>query len=344
MNTRLSFIYLLLACFAAVDMPAKAQQPVPNIIFETDMGNDVDDALALDMIYKYMDRGQVNLLAVTSNKQSKYSTAYIHLMNHWYGYPKIPIGKVIYGADSEDDAKKYAEHVCLMKDGKGNPLFRRPKFNYDAVPDAVRLYRRILSRQPDSSVTIVSVGFSTNIARLLKTEPDQYSPLTGKELVAKKVKLLSVMAGSFGAKKPLAEYNVVKDIPAARLVANEWPTPIVYAPFEIGIMVKYPAASIENDFKWAAHHPVVEAYKYYLPMPYDRPTWDLLALLYVVENAPDYFDISQPGRMTVDDKGFTTYTADPAANRTYLTVTEEQAATILNRFTAIITARPGKLK
>lgn len=341
-NRRLRFIYLLLICFVAA-LPATAQQKIPKIIFETDIGNDVDDALALDMIYKYMDRGQVDLLAVTSNKQSNYSTEYVHLMNHWYGYPKIPIGKVIYGADSEDDAKKYAEYVCLMKDEKGKPLFSRPKFRYDAVPDAVQLYRRILSRQEDTSVTIISVGFSTNIARLLQTGPDQYSPLTGRELVAKKVKLLSVMAGSFGD-KPVREYNVVKDIPAARIVAEKWPTPIVYAPFETGIKVLYPAKSIENDFNWAPHHPVVEAYKYYLPMPYDRPTWDLLSLLYVVENSPRYFGISKWGAVKVEDNGLTTFTAGPGGNRAYLTVSNEQAATILSRFIEIITAKPKNIK
>lgn len=342
-NRRLRFVYVLLICFAAPGLPARAQQTIPNIIFETDIGNDVDDALALDMIYKYMDRGQVNLLAVTSNKQSNYSTEYVHLMNHWYGYPKIPIGKVIYGADSEDDAKKYAEYVCLMKDEKGKPLFRRPKFRYATIPDAVQLYRRILSRQEDTSVTIISVGFSTNIARLLQTGPDQYSPLTGRELVAKKVKLLSVMAGSFG-EKPVREYNVVKDIPAARIVAEKWPTPIVYAPFEIGIKVLYPAKSIESDFQWAPHHPVVEAYKYYLPMPYDRPTWDLLSLLYVVENSPRYFGISTWGTIKVEDNGLTTFTVSPGGNRAYLTVSNEQAATILSRFIEIITAKPGKVK
>jgi inosine-uridine nucleoside N-ribohydrolase len=341
---RLNLFFLFLTCFGLCGSSAIAQKNVPNIIFETDMGNDVDDALALDMIYKYLDRGQVNLLAVNSNKQSKYSTEYIHLMNYWYGYPKIPIGKVIYGADSENDAKKYAEHVCLMKNEQGRPLFSRPKFNYDAIPDAVKLYRRILAKQPDTSVTIISVGFSTNIARLLQTEPDSYSSLSGKELVAKKVKLLSVMAGSFGEIKPVREYNIVKDIPAAKLVAEQWPTPIVYAPFEIGIEVQYPGKSIENDFKWAPHHPVVEAYKYYLPMPYDRPTWDLLALLYVMENSPKYFGMSPWGMVKIDEKGSSSFTPDPYGRRAYLTVSKDQAKTILNRFIEVITTKPAKLK
>lgn len=340
---RPKLFYTLLLCSLAFLPPAMAQKQIPNIIFETDMGNDVDDALALDMFYKYLDKGAIKLLAISSNKQSKYSTEYIHLMNHWYGYPKIPFGKVIYGADSENDAKKYAEHVCLMKDNQGKPLFKRPAFDYAAVPDAVQLYRETLAKQPDNSVTIVSVGFSTNIARLLQTEPDRYSPLPGKELVAKKVKLLSVMAGSFG-EKPIREYNVIKDIPAAKLVFEQWPTPIVFAPFEIGISVLYPAKSIENDFKWTTHHPVVEAYKNYLPMPYDRPTWDLLSLLYVVENDPKYFGSSGQGKVTVDDRGFTTFSPEANGNRSYLTVSKEQAGAILARFIELITAKPKKLQ
>jgi inosine-uridine nucleoside N-ribohydrolase len=333
----------LFVCFLLCGIVARSQQRIPHIIFETDIGNDVDDALALDMIYKYLDRREISLLAVCSNKQSRYSPEYIHLMNHWYGYPKIPIGKVTNGADSEGDAKKYAEHVCLLKDSAGKPLFKRPAFDIEAVPDAVQLYRSILAKQKDSSVTIVSVGFSTNIARLLQSAPDKYAALSGKELIAKKVKLLAVMAGSFG-EKPLPEYNVVKDIPAAKLIANEWPTPIVYAPFEIGLAVLYPATSIENDFQWVKYHPVVEAYKYYLKMPYNRPAWDLLALLYVVENSPRYFGMSEWGSVTVDDKGFTKFTTGAGGNRAYLTVTKEQAGTILNRFIQLITAKPKHMQ
>ncbi len=345
MNRILSvkIFYYLLICNIGCWLPAIAQQNVPRIIFETDMGNDVDDALALDMIYKYLDKDQIDLLAITSNKNSKYSTEYIHLMNYWYGYPKIPIGKVIYGADSENDAKKYAEYVCLLKDEKGKPLFSRPKFNYDAVPDAVELYRKILSKQDDTSVTIVSVGVSTNIARLLQSEPDKYSSLPGKELVKKKVRLLSVMAGSFG-ENPVKEYNVIRDIPATKLVAEQWPTPIVFAPFEIGIKVLYPATSIENDFKWTQHHPVAEAYKYYLKMPYDRPCWDLLSLLYVVENPAKYFGMSEWGNVKVDETGMTQFTPDQNGNRAYLTVSTEQAKTILNRFIELITAKPQRIK
>jgi inosine-uridine nucleoside N-ribohydrolase len=320
----------------------KGADPV-KLIFETDMGNDVDDAMALDMIYKYLDSNKVDVLAIMSNKNSTYSTEYIHLMNHWYGYPDIPIGKVINGIDSENDARKYAEFVSLQKDEHGKDLFKRPAFDYESVPEAVKFYRKILSSQPDSSVTIVSVCFSTNIIRLLTSLPDSFSPLTGKELVQKKVKLLSMMAGSFGDNK-IAEYNVVKDIPAAQKIADEWPTPIVFTPFEAGIAVKYPATSIVEDFKWTQHHPVVEAYKHYLDMPYDRPTWDLIALLYVMEKSSGYFTESSSGKVSVDDKGYTAFQPDSSQHHRYLELDSIQAENVKRHFIEIISRPPLKYK
>lgn len=328
----------LMACSSHKEVVSETET-VPTIIFETDIGNDIDDALALDMIYKYLDEGKINLLAICSNKESKYSTEYIHLMNHWYGYPNIPIGKVVNGIDCENDARKYAEYTSLLKDSLGNELFPRPQYKHDEIPEAVSLYRKILSTQKDSSVTIVSVGFSTNIVRLLQSAPDEYSKLTGKELVAQKVKLLSIMAGSFGENK-IPEYNVMKDIPSAQVIAEEWPTPVVFTPYEAGIAVEYPAESIENDFAWAKHHPLVEAYKHYLDMPYCRPTWDLISLLYVVENSPEYFTQSQWGTIKVDDKGYTNFAPDEKGNRAYLELSPQQAEKTKKRFVEVVTKAP----
>src|SRR5690625_7325019 len=58
---------------------------------------------------------------------------------------------------------------------------------------------------PDSSVTIVTVGFMSNLAELLKSRPDRYSPLSGRELVGKKVKQYVAMAGMFPQGR---EFNV----------------------------------------------------------------------------------------------------------------------------------------
>lgn len=38
------------------------------VIFDTDMGNDVDDALALAMLYRYSDEGKAKVLGIMVNK------------------------------------------------------------------------------------------------------------------------------------------------------------------------------------------------------------------------------------------------------------------------------------
>ncbi|WP_339924810.1 nucleoside hydrolase [uncultured Cyclobacterium sp.] len=308
------------------------------VIFETDMGNDVDDALALDMLYKYADQNKMEILAITVNKNNKYAPLFIDLMNSWYGYPDIPIGAVTNGAYSGDDGSNYAQTTWEYQvDGKR--AFPGGATEGTQFPEAVDLYREVLSQQPKNSVTIVSVGFSTNLARLLDSPSDNFSELTGKDLVNEKVKLLSVMAGSFD-ENSMQEFNVKIDIKAAQKVFEEWPTQIVASPFELGYQIKYPASSIEKDFTWATPHPLVVAYENYLEMPYDRPTWDLTSMIYVLEGGSEFFTSSKNGQISVDDEGYTSFVETPDGKLQYLKVFAEQAAVLKREFIEIITTKP----
>lgn len=308
-----------------------------NIIFETDMGNDVDDAMAIDMLYKYNRQGRINLMAVMLNKEGEFPPRYIDLLNTWYGQRRIPIGLSPRSDKSLVGGANYTQIVCEMQDGKGKPLYRRSIRDYGKLLPAVTLYRKLLSKAEDASVTIVSVGFSTNLALLLDTKADEYSPLTGRELVAKKVSRLVTMAGHIENPK-YAEYNVVNDVAACQRVFAEWPTPIYMSPFELGYQIRFPARSIENDFMWTKHHPIVDSYKVYLKKMEDRPTWDLTAVLYAIDPR-QFFNISPAGRIIVTDEGFTHYTQDASGRHFYLSVTPEQAKAILAYFVAMVTAK-----
>lgn len=337
---RLLFIILIVPLVLISGCSDKHQDDRLKVIFETDIGNDIDDALALDMLYKYVQQGEIDLLAVMLNKCAPAPAEYMDIMNTWYGYPELPVGVVRNGSD--DAWGQYAQDLVDLESKDGAPMFARSHSGYENLPDAHILYRQILAKQPDHSVVIATVGFSTNLARLLDTPADEYSPLTGKELVAKKVKFLSAMAGNISELEH-HEYNVVKDLPAAIKVFAEWPTEIVVSPFEVGRAIKYPGESIENDFTWAPKHPMVEAYKAYLPMPYDRPTWDLTSVLYAVEG-DSWFSVSEPGRIHIDEVGSSTFTPCEDGNMRYLMVDDAQSAAILQRFKDIITQKPAALK
>lgn len=305
------------------------------IIFDTDMGNDVDDALALDMLFKYQEEGAIDLLGIASSKPEEGSMEYLDILTTFYGHPDTPLGRVVGGGRNEENTN-YALAVAAMTDSLGNPLYKRSHSEDGFIVPAVEMYRKILASRPDTSVTIVAVGFSTNLSQLLDSGADEYSELSGRELVSKKVKHLVMMAGHMSDPN-FTEYNIYNDRPAAQKVFAEWPTPLVTSPFEVGEHILYPGESIENDFTEYEHHPMVDGYRAYLPMPYDRSTWDLTSVLYAVEGDGDYFGVSDPGEIVVSDGSITTYTPVSGGTRYYLTVTPEQRSRVLDRFKALIT-------
>lgn len=327
----------VIVCLLFFSAPSAFAEPV-RLIFDTDMGNDIDDALALGVIHALQSRGECELLAVTLSKDNRYSAPFCDLVNTFYGRGDIPIGAVRKGATPEDSA--YIKEPSLAEDG-GQQRYPHDLRDGADAPEAVALLRKTLASQPDGSVVIVVVGFSTNLARLLESQPDSASPLPGVELVAKKCRLLSMMAGMFTAEGRHKEYNVFIDLPAAKKVFADWPTEIVVSGFEIGRAIKYPAISIERDFNYVPHHPLKEAYGLYRKMPYDRETWDLTSVLYAVRPDRGYFGLSEFGKVSVDDAQVTQFAAGQGRHR-YLTVTEEQIVRVKEALVQLASQPPQR--
>jgi inosine-uridine nucleoside N-ribohydrolase len=328
---------LLAICLAVIccPVPAMSQAPV-NLIFDTDMGNDVDDALALAMLHAFQSRHEVNLLAVTITKDNKWAAPYVDLVNTFYGRTEIPIGTVRNGKTPESNPMIQRPSGRRRPDGS----FVYPHRILDGAeaPDAVSLLRRTLAGQPDGSVVIVQVGFSTNLARVLDTRPDAASPLDGRTLVSQKVRLLSVMAGNFANGQP--EFNLAQDVPSAVKLFHEWPTPIVVSGFEIGMAMPIPASRIEHDFAYVQDHPVADAYRSYMKMPYDRPTWDLTAVLYAVRPDDGYFSVSAPGTISVLPNGDSRFDISAGGNHRYLVLTNEQRVRTLEAMILLASQPP----
>ena len=318
----------LIACFILIlGQPClTATEPV-RLVFDTDIGNDVDDVLALGMIHSLQSRGHCELLAVTVTKDNGKAAAFTDGINTFYGRPDIPIGVVRDGVTPQEGK------FLRLADAKDEGRLRYPHdlVDGDAAPEAVTLLRKTLARQPDRSVVLVQVGFFANFCRLLQSKGDAHSPLSGKELIQQKVRLLSIMAGSFQTIRDgnhYLEYNVKMDVPSAQTLADQWPTPIVWSGYEIGITAAYPAASIEEDYDYTAHHPLKEAYYLYNPPPHDRPTWDLTSVLYAVLPDRNYFALSAPGHVEVQGDGFTRFTPKQGGRDRFLILDEVRTARV----------------
>lgn len=338
-----SRVFLLLIasfCLSLVTI-LPANEPV-KLIFDTDMGNDIDDAMALAMIHQLARRGAVDLLAVTSTKDHPKSVAYIDALNAWYGFPKIPLGAVRDGA-AKDEGRFLGQVDRKGQDGKA--LFPY-KLDGTRAPDAVSLLRKTLASQADDSVMLVQVGFFTNFARLLDSKADEHSPLAGPELIKAKVKELVLMAGAFQTIRyntKHVEYNVKLDVPSAKKIAAKWPTPVVWSGYEIGIAAAYPWQSIEGDFGYEKHHLIKDSYLAYVPtQPHERPTWDLTAALYAIFPDRGYFDLSPLGHVSVDDEGRTDFREKADGNDRYLIMDAAQTARVREAFVQLVSEPPAR--
>jgi inosine-uridine nucleoside N-ribohydrolase len=202
----------------------------------------------------------------------------------------------------------------------------------ETAPDANETYRKILAAQPDGSVTICSVGFTTNLRRLLETKGDAISPLDGRALVAKKVKCWVAMACKYFHGK---EYNSMMDWESSRIALENWPTPVVFTDWDMGIDVFAGRAIAEME---GPRNPVKDVFAGNIPSREEirkdpakwlrgaygmggRSAWDETAVLIAVRGAERYFNVSRGRYSMVGTDGTNEWA--PMEDGPHLRVTEK---------------------
>jgi purine nucleosidase len=327
------------ACCLSTASLVDAADPV-QVVFDTDISGDVDDVLALAMIHALADRGECDLLAVTISKINPLTSPFVDAVNTFYGRPDVPIGV------TRDAQRRQSKYLSLIKtrDDRG---FRYPHdlLSSDDAPDAVSVLRQVLADADDASIVLIQVGLASNLADLVESEPDSISALSGEALIRQKVKLVSIMAGAFtpvDGNEHYLEANVRNGVKSMQRFAERWPVdvPVVWSDFGIGIAAPYPRESIARDFDYRMHHIVREAYLLHSGPDHDRPTWDLTSVLYAVRPEDEYFGLSDRGRVTVDDDGFTQFQPAPNGRDRYLTMTREQAIRVIETLRSLVSQPP----
>ena len=293
--------------------PQTTAEPV-RVIFDTDLGNDIDDVLALQMLLNYHRRGEINLLGISISKANPLAIEYIDGFCNFNSVPDMALGYVYDGATPEEG--NYLRPT-LDATYAGEKVLHPKRSLADSIPVAYKMIRKILSGQPDSSVVMVVVGPETNLCRLIESEADEYSMLSGTDLMKQKVKLVSVMGGNYG-NEPFPEWNIITDLKAAQVLFSQCPVPVIASGFEIGTALPYPNKSIEEDFPDKLKNPLCISYSKWGEMPYDRPTWDLTSVLVVAEPEKEYFRLSPKGKISIDEKGNSIFSPDEEGMHRFL--------------------------
>jgi inosine-uridine nucleoside N-ribohydrolase len=316
-----------------------ATDPV-SVIFDTDISGDVDDVLALAMLHTLADRRECEIHAVTISKINPLTAPFVDAVNTFYGRANIPIG-VTRNAQIRDS--KYL-HLCKQSID-GNRVYSHDLESSDDAPDALTVLRRTLSAAPDQSIVIIQVGLASNLADLVESPADTISEMTGRELIEKKVKLVSVMAGAFepvNGDPHYLEANVKNGIQSMQRFSEKWPIdcPVIWSDFNIGTRVTYPRQSIARDFEYQANHIVKEAYLLHSGPNHDRPSWDLTSVLYAVRPDDHYFTLSPQGQVSTAEDGYTSFTETENGRDRYLIMSDRQANRVRESLRHLVSQPP----
>lgn len=308
---------------------AKSQTPV---VFDSDMGPDYDDVGAITLLHTFADEGKINILATIASTKYDNVAAVFDVLNTYFNRPNTPIGVPKGEALDLHDWQHWTDSIVQHYPHSINS-------NKD-VADAVALYRRILSIQPDNSVTIITVGFLTNLKNLLQSKGDMFSPLNGEQLVAQKVKQLVSMAGRFPSG---SEFNINRDFVSAKYVYENWPTPVLFSGFEIGEKIKAGLPLIHNDS--IQNSPVKDVFRISIPLAAEdsagRKSWDETAALVGSLGYEEWYTIKR-GKISINEKdGSNTWVDDEKGKQAYL-VEKTSPAIVQKLINELIMHQPQK--
>ena len=299
------------------------------LIFDTDMASDCDDAGALAVLHALADRGEVEILAIVTNRKcpANSSAGAVDAINTWYGRPDISIGTDKDGAKTPAKWNRKSSYTEALRNE-----FLNDVSTDDEMPDALDVYLRTLRRQPDQSVVICSVGALSNLEDLVRAD---------KQLVVDKVKELYIMGGGF-PRTHRFETNIRLDPAAAVTVTNEWPTAVTWQGFEVGNAMISGSELVHAP----ETNPVRRAYELRPfrggnSLKHGKPNHDLATVLLAVRGPePEYWNVVSGGRVLVDSDGGTEWVTDRPKQHRYVVI--KQHPRILTSIIGDLLAAPPK--
>lgn len=328
------------------------------IIFDTDMICDFDDVGALACLHALADAGECEILATVSSTRGNASVAAIEVVNGYYGRPEIPVGapkgigvlgeragatvKVDPQSPLGEKPKGFLSHWKYRKLALDYPQWVRHP-DADDAPDALEVYRQVLAKQADRSVVICSVGFLTNLRRLVEDCP---------KLVEQKVCKWVAMACNYPRGK---EYNSLGDPVSSRIALEKWPTPIVFSDFQYGMDVFAGRGVADAD---EGRNPVADVFRGNMPSLAEvaadpaqwqrdyfgvggRAAWDETAVLVAVRGEATYCNLHRGTYRMLGDTGENEWVPDEA-NGPHVRLTEKTSKNEIGKIIdELIWRKPG---
>lgn len=271
----------------------------PKIILDTDLDSDVDDVGAMAMLLHLHKAGIIELAGIVVTSDDPFAPVCASSILRFYGFPEIPVGFL----KNQSVLKNHSRYTKSISE-EYKPAFS----SWKDAEDAVGLYRKLLSRNPDNSVTIVSIGHLSSLQQLLQSKADDLSPLNGHDLVNQKVSRWICMGGKFPQGK---EANFYRPDPQSTVycLAN-WQKEVVFCGWEVGNKIVTGGIGMKKALP--SKHILYRSYELYNNFA-GRPSWDPVVVLLLTGKADDFFQTFR-GNCLVAEDGSNTWKDNPSGN------------------------------
>jgi len=267
-----------------------------NIIFDTDMGSDCDDAGAMAVLHKLADKGEVNILGVIfSSNANKYGIGTVAAINAYYGRQDLPLGQFREQVVIGDPGDSYSRFIAEATAAYGHHVV-------DSAKDLVLAYKEILEVQADQSVSIVTVGHPVGLHYLIHDKE-------GSRLVKQKVKRWIAMTHTDTLAQNDWNFGKNGTAPFISGLLKAWPTEIYFSGAGKNIITGHVKLSETPE-----NNPVKKAYALWgnNALKIGRSSWDQIAVLFAAR--PQYFDLEE-GSMNQNSRYETFWTAGSGLGR-----------------------------
>lgn len=303
-------------------------KPAAGAFFDSDFST-IDSLLAVSLLYGLQGKNDCRVAIMTMSRPNLAVAGFADAVERFYKGPAgnfsqvPPIGMRTEGAPGETSP---AFTVPFQKKNPdGMPVYRNEVKTVIETADPSTLIRNYLEAQYDQNAFFVLAGPATNLAAAL-----DFPGIS--DLISSKIKYLVFSTGAA---------RIKADIPAARKLFAEWPTPIITCGPEIGSALLFPGGCIDKEFAAAVHdNPVADAYRAFQPMPYDAPSADLAAALYAGRPKEGYFKLSDSGAVTIQDDGRTSFKAGEKGKHQSLVLDLDQKERIVKAYVELASAKP----
>lgn len=263
-------------------------QGVPSkVIFDTDIGDDIDDAYALALLLR---SPEVQVLGVTTAFQDTHLRARLaERFLRAAGRGDVPV--------YEGPKTAAASHFTQSKWAQGSPD--------RSYPDAIEFALDAIRKNP-GQITLVAVTPLTNVGALVRKDPETFRKL-------KRVVLMggSIALGYGGKKEPEAEWNIINDIAGAKALFGSG-VPLYVMPLD---STEIPLDSARQAQLFGKKTGMTKALEeltaeWSAAVKHTSPTlFDVVAAAFAVK--PEICPMI-PMKIEVDDQGFTRKVDGPA--------------------------------